>query len=149
MIGEDPLQEVLPQARIGEASLFFHRKVRIATEKGRGKQSGARLGREATSVIDPHPLQSATGRVLLEDVPAEFFLDQSSDALRGVSMHRLRVVGAALGHQQPELVAPAHQGQRLAARAKASGLSPFGKSAKMTRRMKEQHGGEIGKTTGL
>jgi len=45
MIGEDPLHEVLPQARIGEASLFFHRKVRTATEKGRhtDRRFGAKI----------------------------------------------------------------------------------------------------------
>src|SRR5262245_10346871 len=64
-----------------------------------------------------YSFQTATGRILLQDVPAEVLVRQLLDALLRIPPHRVRVVGRTVNAGQANLAAQFDQVYRLARRS--------------------------------
>jgi len=99
MHGKDPLQEILPEHRVGQAPLLLHRQ--------QGEPCRNRCGKEPLSASDRHPLvidldpeQTRTRRSLLEDEAAQLFVRQLLHFPPAERFHLLRQIEPAAERHQ-------------------------------------------------
>ena len=81
LIGEHALDEVLAQRRIVQAPFLFDRQIRHRADERLGEQPAARAGDPAI-VVHTDALESAAGRILLQDVAGEIRRLQLAHARR-------------------------------------------------------------------
>lgn len=103
-VGEDPLDEVLPQRSVVEPTFLLDRQVGEVPRQLGGEQALALGSRRARRAVDPDPFHPARRRRSLEHVAGQLGAGQFGDALTGEADHGVGMVIARFRADQPDVV---------------------------------------------